>query len=439
MSELLDRLLAELNAPQARFEELHRYATGTQRPAFLSEESRKALDSHLYRMAVNIPALAVSSIVERLRVSGFSDQRASDLFRATDLDQVAAQAMTDALTFGCGYVLVWSKNGKPCATVEPPRQCAVLYDPADRSVVAGVKRYETDTTTEVFVYTTADVQHWTAPHKSATAFKLVEAIPHNLGMVPLVPIDNGRSELDDLVGPCDALNKVVLCMLVGVHRAGFGRSWVTGLELVEKPVLDAQGNPVIGQDGEPLVDVINPIDDLSTLPMAIAEDPATKFGSLNEPTLGGFETAVRVLVSTIMAVSALPSHYLGVLTAQPASADALRASEASLVARVEQRQLAFGRAWEKIARLLVAVDSGLNPEDVSLRVIWAPADTRSEAQVSDSVTKLVQAGILPVTYALRRLGYSDAEIADIVAEREKEIQNGMRAEFDRYAKATMQG
>ncbi|GAB7068767.1 phage portal protein [Mycobacterium hodleri] len=437
-SPLLNDLLDALNAPQARLAELHRYATGTQRQAFLSEESRKALDSQLYRLAVNIPALSVSSLCERLRIHGYSDPRATELFTRTDLDQLATQAMSDALTYGTGYVLVWAKNGKLVASVEDPSQCAVLKDPADRSVLAGIKRYQTASTTEVYIYLADEVQHWSAPTKGGVTYALVETIPNPTGMVPLIPIDNGRSELDDLRGPVDALNKVILCMLVGVHRAGFGRSWVTGLELTERPILDGAGNPLYDDEGNPLVEVVSPIDDLSTLPMAIAEAPDTKFGNFNEPTLGGFETAVRVLVSQIMAVSALPSHYLGILTSQPTSADAVRASEASLVARVEQRQLTFGRAWEQVGRLLLAIDTNTDTADMPLRVTWAPADTRSEAQVSDSVTKLVQSGILPVSYALRRLGYSEREITDILAARESEIASGMRADIQRYTNATIQ-
>lgn len=436
-SPLLDDLLKELDAPQARFEELRRYATGTQRQAFLSEESRKALDSHLYRLAINIPSLSVSSLVERLRVNGFSDPRAWKLFQASDLDQLAAQAITDALTFGTGWILVWGQNGKPVATVERPQECAVLKNPADRSVVAGIKRYQTADSTEAYVFLPHEVQHWSAPNTNASVFTLVETVDNPLGMVPLVPIENGRSEIDDLRGPVDSLNKVILCMLVGVHRAGFGRSWVTGLELTEAPILDTDGNPVLDADGHPAVEVVNPIAELSTQPMAIGENADTRFGNFNEPTLSGFETAVRVLVSQIMAVSALPSHYLGILTSQPTSADALRASEASLVARVEQRQLAFGRSFEKVGKLLVAVDTGANPADIPLRVQWAPADTRSEAQVSDSVTKLVQAGILPVSYALRRLGYSDDEVTAILAAREAEIASGMRADIQRYQNATL--
>ena len=47
---------------------------------------------------------------------------------------------------------------------------------------------------------------------------------------------------------------------------------------------------------------------------------------------------MRVILGQIMAVSTLPAHYVGVFTDNPASADALRAAEASLTARAEARK-----------------------------------------------------------------------------------------------------
>lgn len=91
----------------------------------------------------------------------------------------------------------------------------------------------------------------------------------------------------------------------------------------------------------------------------------------------------------------------------PASADALRAAEASLTARAEARQQEFGRSWEDVARLIVTVRDGVDPLQVDVRVKWADASTRSVAQEADAVTKLFAAGLLPASYALQRLGYGD--------------------------------
>ena len=147
--------------------------------------------------------------------------------------------------------------------------------------------------------------------------------------------------------------------------------------------------------------------------MMLSEDPAAKFGQLDAGDLAGYQGAVSVLQAQLSAVSGLPPHYLGVHGDQPASADALRASEASLTARAEARQRTFGRSWEQVARLMAAVRSGQDPATVRARVSWADPATRSVAQEADAAVKLVQAGVLPREYALRKLGYSDAEIAEI--------------------------
>ncbi|WP_332522634.1 phage portal protein [Mycolicibacterium mengxianglii] len=373
-------------------------------------------------MSVNIPALAVSALVERLRLSGFSDPRAWQLFTDSDLDQLAPQVMSDALTYGTGYVLVWQKSGKPVATVESPRECAVLRDPADRSVIAGVKRYSTKDSTEAYLYLPDEIQHHRAPQTGAavSGFVLMESIPNPLGYVPLVPIDNGHSEIADLVPLVDLLNKTLLDMASAGEAAGKPRRWISGLELVEKPRLDEDGNPFL-EGGEPVIDVVSPIDDVNTIQTMISESADTKFGQLPGTDLSGFEAGVRIIVSQIMAVSALPSHYLGILTSQPSSADALRASEASLTARAESRQLTFGRAFEAVGRLLIAISTGLDPESIPLRVQWADAATRSVAQEADAVVKLHQAGLLPASYALAKLGYSDDEITAIRAAKRAEV------------------
>ncbi|MHA3019526.1 phage portal protein [Mycobacterium sp. BMJ-28] len=414
-NELLRELLQILDAPQGYYAQLQRYALGRQPLAFLSEASRRALDNRLVRMSVNVPALAVSALTERLRVTGFSDPHVFDLFTAADLDQLVGEVHTDALTYSQGFVLVWVKNGRPVASVESPFQCAVLRDPADRSVIAGVKRFSDKDSTHAYVYTAETVDHYRAPQTGAavSGFVLVDSVEHHLGAVPLVCFDNHRSEIDDLRDLTDALVKVTLDMVCASHASGLGKRWVVGATLDETPVLDENGDPVIGGDGEPVTTVTTPFDESATT-WAIAENPDTKFGSFPEAQLSGFETAVRVLVSQIQAVSALPSHYLGVLQSQPTSADALRASEASLTARAESKQLLFGRSWEQVGRLLVGVQTNTDTADMALRVQWADAATRSTAQEVDAAVKLVQAG-LPWSWVLKRLNYSADEITEIRA------------------------
>lgn len=432
-SDLLVELVAELDRPQVHFAGLERYAEGLQDLAFISPESRKALGNRLSRMVSNIPRLALSSLGERLAVSGFSDPRAWDLYVASDLNQLAGQAIYDALLYGAGFILVWGN-----ASVESPRQCAVLRDPADRTVSSGIKRYCTSNESHAYLYLPDRVEHWVAARTQAAAadFELVEVLENPLGVVPLVPISNGHSEIQDLLPLCDALNKLLLDMMCASEAAGKPRRWISGLELTERPRVNEDGSPVLDADGNPVIDVVNPIQDINTIQTMIAESENTKFGQLAATDLTGFKDGVQVLISQISAISALPAHYLSPLTAaQVPSADGLRAAEASIVARAEAKQLAFGRAFEQVGRLLVAADTGIDPVGLPLKVQWRDASTRSASQDADMAVKLFQANILDRVSVLQKLGYDDDAIALIEARIELNAQQARDISLGRYAGA----
>ena len=409
VNNTLDTLLQKLDEPVGKYSHYDRYYNGQQPLAYLAPEARTALGNRFGRMASNIPRLAVTALSERLRVTGFrtndDDSAVWADWSRNDLDQLSAVAHREALTLGRSYAIVWADAfGRPQVTVESARQVTVLRDPATREVLAAVKRWETDTTTEAMLYTSEAITHLRAQTVGATTagFSPVEVIENPLGVVPVVPfingdrlLDDGVSEIEDLVPLVDALNKTLADLMVSSEYVGRPRRWATGIELDE----DEDGN------------VVNPIPEG---PRAmVSESPETKFGQLPAADLGSYEASVRIILGQIMAVSALPSHYIGITTSNPASADALRASEASLTARAEARQSQFGRSWEWVARLMVAVRTGKPVDQIEAHVQWADAATRSVAQEADAVVKLVQAGILPPSYALERLGYNAEEIERI--------------------------
>lgn len=424
MNKTLNTLLQRLDEPAGRYANYDRYYRGEQALAFLAPEARTALGNRFGRMASNIPRLAVTALSERLRVTGFKtngDDAAlwQDWIR-NDLDQLSGVAHREALAISKSYVIVWADAfGRAQVTVEDARQVAVLRDPATREVVAAIKRWTTDKTTEAVLYTAEAITHLRANTVGATTagFGTVEVIENPIGVVPVVPfvngdrlLDDGVSELDDLIPLVDALNKTLADMMVSSEYVGRPRRWATGLELEED------------EDGEP----VNPIPESNRA--MVSESPDTKFGQLEAANLGSYEASVRILLGQIMAVSALPSHYIGITSTNPASADALRASEASLTARAEARQAQFGRSWEWVARLMVAVRTGAPIETIEARVQWADAATRSVAQEADAVVKLVQAGVLPSSYALERLGYTADEVRAIEAAKDREAARAATAE-----------
>lgn len=433
--DLLVDLLHTLDAPQWRYRQLESYYTGTQSLSYLAPEARVALGDRFARMVSNIPRLAVTSLAERLRITGFAGANVWDDWLRLDLDQLGSMAMREALLFGQSFVVVWADTaGRPLATVESPKQVAVVSDPGTRVVTSAVKRWRTQKTTEAVMYLPDQVIRLRADTPGATTagFNVVEVLDNPIGVVPVVPVRNsdlisvyypnangitdvGHSEVTDLMPLVDGLAKLLTDMMVSSEYAGRPRRWATGVELVERPVLDSEGNPVLDADNNPVMETVSPFPEGDRL--MTSEDDRTKFGQLEAANLDGYQNAVAVITQQISAVSALPAHMLGITTALPPSADAIRAAEAAITARAEQRQQTFGRAFEAVARLIVAVRDGVDPASVQVQVQWAPADTSSAAAEADATVKLFQANLLPASYALQKLGYSADEIAAIRAAR----------------------
>ncbi|MDG4669191.1 phage portal protein [Mycobacterium sp. 236(2023)] len=419
MTDDLIELLQLLDSRQYRYGLLERYYQGASPLSFLSPSAKLAL-RNFDQLSSNLCRTAVVSLAERLRPSGVDGSDAWGLFEYSNLDQLAAQVHKDALLYGVGFVLCWTDSrGKPRATVESPREVCVFRDPVTRDVTKAVKRVRTAKTTEAWVYYPDRVEHWSAKTPSAgnAGYELVETVPHDLGRVPVHAIghEDEASVIDDLLTIQDAINKLLLDMMVASEYAGRPRRFATGIELVQTPVVDDQGAAVTDPvTGEPVTVATNPFPDENE--MMTSENPESRFGAIPSADLKQFESGIRVLISQAMMVSGLPAHYVGLLQDSVTSADALRAAEAALVARAEARQRQYGVGWESVAQSLVSIRDGVDADGVTARIKWSPADTRSEAQSADATVKLHAAGIVSRTTALKRLGFADDEI-----ERELEL------------------
>lgn len=407
-TQTLQALTASLDARQASISENETYLSGKQRLAFMSSQAREA--TKLGRMATNIPRLAVTSLAERLRVTdlllaGGHDEALWGDFRRNDLDQLLGLAFREALGLGSSYAIVWDRTGqsRPRVSVESAHHVTVETDPGTGETLAAVKRWNVAGGSRAVLYLPDAVIPFSADGENATiGWREGERIANPLGSVPVVEFRNGDrllgpgvSETEDLKPLVDALNKVLADMMVGSEFYARPRRWATGVELGE----DDEGRPV------------NPFPEGDR--MMISEAVEARFGSLPAADLGSYEAAVKILLGQIMAVSALPAHYIGVLNSNPTSADANRSAEASLAARAQARQAQFGRPVEAIGRLMHAVRTGTDPEAADVSVVWADPATRSVAQEADAVVKLHAEGLLPTDYALARLGYSGDEIARI--------------------------
>lgn len=105
------------------------------------------------------------------------------------------------------------------------------------------------------------------------------------------------------------------------------------------------------------------------------------------------------MTQLIAAEAAIPVHYLGFITDNPASAEAILATEGRLVKKAELRQAQLGQDLvEAVAPLLWHIVTGYPmPDEVraGLYALWVNPATPTQAAMSDAGAKMVGSKILP--------------------------------------------
>lgn len=415
----IDALLRGLDYRQTTLARRDRAYRGVVPLRFTADE----IAGDLKAFNVNINRTAVNAVAERMRpkrlvaaVNGRDvSETAQRLYEYSRLDHHLQAAIADSLATGVAYLSVWADDhGTPRVWVESARNVWARRD-ANGRVVEAVKRwFDVD---EQGLVGDEHVIHYTPKQTvrylrggNNTLEPVGEPVDNPFNVVPIFPVVNservddteGISVLDDLEPLTAALSKVVSDMIVTSEATARPRRYATGIPLEE-------GDDIgFSADGGPTLEPVNntpvkaPFSDGQD--MFVTEATEAKFGTLPGSDLGAYQTAVNVLVSQIEAVSGLPGHLLGVQTANPASADAIRAAEASLTARAESRIRVLGAPIEDALQLLVALEHETDVRDVDVRIRWASPATRSFAQEADGVTKLFTIGVIDRDEARDMLG-----------------------------------
>src|SRR5690625_6893611 len=98
-----------------------------------------------------------------------------------------------------------------------------------------------------------------------------------------------------------------------------------------------------------------------------ADGDVPKVHQLSVASPAPFIDQLREFRMQVASEAGMPADYLGIQTANPSSADAIRMGESRLVKRTERRQSGFGRAWMEVARLAMLVRGNSLPDDFESR------------------------------------------------------------------------
>lgn len=397
------------------------------------------------------PRVGVESLEERLDLEAFRWKDGSD---SSDLDEIAdandlfdesSLAHLDALVYGREYLAVGSgdcgtPDCPPLITVESPLDMTLLWDARIRMGTAALRECRADSYLEsgpeerMIVLYLPD-QTVTALPSESGSWEVIDRDIHNLGVVPVVRMANrqrtadrvGRSEITpEVMSITDAACRRLMGMEVAAEFFGAPQRYILGA--AESAFQDAEGNAksawetYIGR----------------VLALERDEDgnvPAVGQFAAHDPTA---MTRIIDLYARIMSAQfGLPPHMLGYTTDNPASADAIRSTEAKLVKRSERRIRRYGAAWQQAMRLALWVRDG-EPPDKTRRIetVWRNPATPTVAAQADATVKLVQAGILPADsdVTLEMAGLTEGQRQRVRADRSRSAgQAGSSSLMDRLA------
>ena len=430
----LERLGAQLDGREATVRTYRSYYAGNQPLALASKKFREAFGTTYGRFADNFVALVVQAVEERLTVDGFrwdddpGSRKAWKIWQANYLDAQSQKAHREALITGVCPVIVGPGNEGPIIRAQKAEEVAVGYadDPMERA--AAMKRFRAlDGQMLATLYFADRVEKYqqvrtvTWANQYGRGYELGgwerRTVPgedwplvHDLGEVPVVELVNdpdldnvGTSEIRQVLPLQDALNKLLVDMLVASEFAAFRQRWVTGMEI-----------PTDKETGKPVELFKAAVDRVWQ-----ARDPGVKFGDFEQSDLAPYVKAIETVIQHMATTTRTPAHYLLGSSGTFPSGESLRATETGLVAKAKRRMRDMGEGWEEVMRIAFAASGDATRAEYHAgEIVWRDPEYRTEAEHVDALVKLGTIGV-PNEQLWEDAGYTPQQIerfAELAAE-----------------------
>lgn len=428
----LEKLLTELDRrnTRARLHEL--YLDGI--PPF-PQAIIKAKVTKVYRNLMPVASapwasLIVDSTLDRLEISGIeSDDKDMDkivwgAWQDNQMDAESKLGNSSALINGRAFATVWRPPGSdgPEVSLDDASTMIVQYAEGSRCRrVAALRRWKgEDEKTYVTLYRADGIYKFVeagegegrAPGRAKAGGAWWEAreedgeewpLSNPWGVVPVVEIainrrlkpgcfPYARGEYEHCLGLIDRINLLTFLGLVVAFWMGFPLRGVIGERILRD------------DDGEPIA----PFDAYAS-ELAQLEDPAAKtfeYKAADRKNLSIFPE-----LDQLSTITKTPRHYFPMENGMTnLAADAIRASEGSLHAKVTNYKATTGEGWEDVLRLCGL----MSDEEVELspraELKWLDHESRSVAEAADAATKLSSIGLPWQIIAQRYLNFTQEEV-----------------------------
>lgn len=422
------------SALDERYRLYRRYAAGDQDLAFATPKYAATFGTLFREFSYNRCARVIDALADRLQVERFTaeadgaSETAGDLWRRNRMDARAGEVHRGALRDGDAYVIVWPETGTalgedaafPQFWPQNAQQVRVRYDDEQPGkITMAVKAWLiTGNRRRLNLYFPDRIEKYVTRGRSTTIN--AEAMDRFLvagetwpvrnewGTVPVFHFANdadtgcyGSSELRDVVPLQDALNKVLTDLLLASELTAYPVKVLLGFDAENPSVIDSATRIETGRSKI----------------LVVPPGPSGEKPSIDEFTaenLGQLREVSEHFDTLISRVSAMPVHYLQ-MTGDFPSGRAMRTAEGPFIAKIEDRQTAYGNVWEDAMHLALQMAGVADPG--MLTSVWKPAAPLSSEDTADLALQWAAIGIPLETIMREVMGFDEEEIATVMDEK----------------------
>lgn len=416
----LKRAFDALRAKQGPYALLWRYYEGDHPLQYATRQMAQVFRNLDAKWSENWCAVVVDSLLDRLTLKGFSiDDEATKaavdaLWEGQDADLDAERIHKAVAVCGEGYLIVESNEAGPARIyANRPHLVHCFYAEDDpKAVDFAAKWWTSGKQTHLTLYYADRFEHYVANGKrgdlsSPNAFTPDPEAPEEANPWSRVPVfhycadpEDVRGELANVIGPQNAINKLLADMMVAAEFGAFKQRYI-----------------VSNADTAALKNGPN---EVWEIPAADKDGESTQVGSFDATELANFIAAMDNIATKIAVITRTPKHYL--LQAGDVSGEALLAMEAPLAKKAAKYAERLAVSWR--AAIVFALSlSGVTVTSADIEVVWG--DERTIQPLTEAMTRKtnVDAGI-PIVTQLRAEGWSESELEQLATDAEDEQGRG---------------
>ena len=416
MASDLERAYKALDAKSKTYQDYFDYYDGDQPVLYTVsrlEEIFQGLDAVFTE---NWCAVVVDSVKDRINLESVITPEGTEdgweaLWSESQLGLESDDVHESALIAGESFVLVWPDEDKvPQAFFNDPRLVHVFYDPENsRRMRFGAKWWvDEDEKLRMTLYYRDRLEYYRSEGKAENVsdYKDLKAMdpPSLKNPYKEIPIFHFRtaqrkakSDLKNVVPIQNGINKLLADMMVAAEYGAFKQRFIISNTEIQGKLKNAPN-------------------EIWDLPAGDGIGQQTQAGQFDATPLDNYLRAIENLSTAVSSITRTPKHYFFSIGSN-LSGEALTAMEAPLNKKAQDRIDRFTPVWQSVARFMLKV-SGIEVAEADIRPVFEDPESVQPFTEAQAIQFLVAAG-MPLTSAVRHLGWADQEIAQL----EQDIQD----------------